>query len=52
MELKKKEAQSVDISILLKRWNKMPMEGVMDTKCGGVTEGITIHRLPHLGIHS
>jgi hypothetical protein len=32
MKLKKKEDQSVDISPLLRIWNKMPMEGVTETK--------------------
>jgi hypothetical protein len=27
------------------------MEGVKETKCGAETEGMTIQRLPHLGIH-
>jgi hypothetical protein len=27
------------------------MEEVTDTKCGTETEGMTIQRLPHLGIH-
>jgi hypothetical protein len=51
MKLKKKENQSVDTSILLRRGNKIPMEGVTETKCGAETEGMTIQRLPHLGIH-
>jgi hypothetical protein len=51
MKLKKKEDQSVDTSILLRRRNKTPMEGVTETKCGAETEGMTIQRLPHLGIH-
>ena len=51
MKLKKKEEQSVDTSILLRRGNKIPMEGVTETKCGAETEGMTIQRLPHLGIH-
>jgi hypothetical protein len=34
MELKKKEDQSVDASILLSSGNKIPMEGVTETKCG------------------
>jgi hypothetical protein len=49
MKLKKKEDQSVDTSILLGRWNKMPMEGVTETKFRAETEGRTIQRLPHLG---
>jgi hypothetical protein len=28
------------------------MEGVTETKCGAETEGMTIQRLPHLGIHT
>jgi hypothetical protein len=27
------------------------MEGVTETKCGTEIEGMTIQRLPHLGIH-
>jgi hypothetical protein len=30
---------------------KIPMEGVTETKFGAETEGKTIQRLPHLGIH-
>ena len=51
MKLKKKENQSVDILILFRRGNKIPMEGVTETKFGAETEGMTIQRLPHLGIH-
>jgi hypothetical protein len=51
MKLKKKEDQSVDISILLRRGNKIPMEGVTETKFGAETERMTIQRLPHMGIH-
>jgi hypothetical protein len=51
MKLKKKEDQSVDTSILLRRGNKIPMEGVTETKCGAESEGMTIQRLPHLVIH-
>jgi hypothetical protein len=51
MKLKKKEDHSVDTSILLRRGNKIPMEGITETKCGAETEGMTIHRLPNLGIH-
>ena len=47
----KKEDQSVNTSILLRRENKIPMEGVTETKCGAETEGMTIQRLPHLEIH-
>jgi hypothetical protein len=31
--------------------NKIPMEGVTETKFGAETEGMTIQKLPHLGIH-
>jgi hypothetical protein len=51
MKLKKKENQSVDTSILLRRGNKIPMEGVTETKCRAETEGMIIQRLSHLGIH-
>jgi hypothetical protein len=51
MKLKNKEDQSVDTSILLRRGNKIPMEGVTETKFGIETEGMTIQKLPHLGIH-
>ena len=46
MELKKKEDQSVDTSTLLRRENKIPMEGVTEIKCKAETEGMTIQRLP------
>jgi hypothetical protein len=51
MKLKKKEYQSVDTSFLLRRGNKIPMEGVTETKFGAEMEGRTIQRLPYLGIH-
>jgi hypothetical protein len=51
MKLKKKEDQSVDISVLLRRGNKISLGGHTETKCGAETEGKTIQRLPHLGIH-
>jgi hypothetical protein len=37
----KKEDQSVDILILLRRGNKIPMKGVTETKFGVDTKGIT-----------
>jgi hypothetical protein len=52
MKLKKKEDQSVDTSILLRRGNKILMEEVTETKSRTETEGTTIQRLPHLGINS
>jgi hypothetical protein len=51
MKLKEKEDQSLDTSILLRRGNKIPMEGVTETKFGAENEGITTQRMPHLGIH-
>jgi hypothetical protein len=40
MKFKRKEDQSVDTWILLKRGNKLPMEGVTETKFGdGRKEG-------------
>jgi hypothetical protein len=38
MKLKKKEGQSVDTLILLRRRNKIPMERVTETKYGAETE--------------
>jgi hypothetical protein len=51
MKLKKKKDQSVYTLILLRRGNKIPMEGVKEAKYGVETEGMTIQRLLHLGIH-
>jgi hypothetical protein len=51
MKLKKKEKQSMDTLIFLRRGNKIPMEGVTETRFGAETEGMTSQRLPHLGIH-
>jgi hypothetical protein len=51
MKLKKKKYQSVHILVFLRRGNKIPMEEITEIKCGAETEGMTIHRLPHLGIH-
>jgi hypothetical protein len=51
MKLKKKEDQSVDTSILLRRGDKKLMEGVTETKCRAETEEMTIHRLPHLELY-
>jgi hypothetical protein len=47
----KKEDQSVDTSLLLRTGNKIPMEGVTQTKFRAKTEGKTIQRLFHPGIH-
>jgi hypothetical protein len=51
MKLKKKEDQSVDTSILLRRGKKITIEGVTEMKFRAETEGMTIQRLSHLGIH-
>jgi hypothetical protein len=40
MTLKKKDDQSVDTLFLLRRGNKIPMEGVTETKFGAEPEGI------------
>jgi hypothetical protein len=50
VQKKKKEDQSVDTSVLLRR-GKIPMGGDIETKRGAETEGKAIQRLPHLGIH-
>jgi hypothetical protein len=52
MKLKKKEDQTVDTSFLLRMGNKIPREGVTETKFGAEIEGRTIQRLPHPGIHT
>ena len=51
MKLKKKEDQSVDASVLLRRGNKILLGVNTEAKCGAETEGKAIQRLPHLGIH-
>jgi hypothetical protein len=51
MKLKKKEDQSVDTLFLLRMENKIPMDGVTETKIRAETEERTIQRLPHPGIH-
>jgi hypothetical protein len=51
MKLKEKEDQSVDTSFLLKMGNKIPMEGVTETKFRAKMERKTIQRLPNPGIH-
>jgi hypothetical protein len=45
MKFKKKEDQRVNTLNLLRRRNKISMEGVTETKCGAETEGMTIQRL-------
>jgi hypothetical protein len=51
MKIKKKEDQRVDTSSLLRMGNKIPMEGVTETKFGAEIERRTIQSLPHQGIH-
>ena len=51
MKLKEKEDQRMDTLLFLKMGNKIPMEGVTETKFEAETEGRTIQRLPHQGIH-
>ena len=51
MMIKKTEDQSMDTLILLRRGNKIPMVGDIETKCGAETEGKTIWRLPRLEFH-
>jgi hypothetical protein len=41
MKLKKKEDQSVNTLILLRIWNKIPMEGVTETMWRAESEGMT-----------
>ena len=50
-KIKKKENQRVDTSFLLRIGNKIPMNGVTETRFGAKVKGWTIQRLPHLGIH-
>ena len=47
----KKEDQSVDTSVLLRKGNKIPMGRVTDTKCGAETEEKAIQSLPYLVIY-
>jgi hypothetical protein len=47
----KKEDQSVDTSFLLRMGNKIPTEGITETKFRAETEERTIQKLPHPGIH-
>jgi hypothetical protein len=42
MKLKKKEEPSMDTSVLLRRGNKIPMEGVTETNCGAETTEMTM----------
>jgi hypothetical protein len=51
MKPKKKEDQSVDASVLLRRGNKILLGGNMKTKYGAETGGKATQRLAHLGIY-
>ena len=51
MKLKKKEDQNVYTLFLLRMGNKIPMEGVTETKFGAETKGWTIKRLWRPGIY-
>jgi hypothetical protein len=51
MKLKKKEDQSFNTLIHLRRGNKIPMEAVTETKFRADTEEIIIYRLSHLVMH-
>jgi hypothetical protein len=48
---KEEEDQSVDTSILLRRRNKILMEGVTETKCEAETEGTVIQRIHPINNH-
>jgi hypothetical protein len=48
----KKEDQSVDVSIFLRRENKIFTGGNTETKCRAETEGKVIQRLPSPGAPS
>jgi hypothetical protein len=52
MKLKKKGDQSVDNLILIRSGDKILREGFTETKFGVDTKGITIQKLPDLGIHT
>jgi hypothetical protein len=51
MKPKKKEDQSANASVLLRRGNKILTGGNMETKYGTETEERAIQRLPLLGLH-
>ena len=51
MKLKKREDQSVDTTVLLRRGNRIPMGGDTEMMCRAETEEKAIQRVPHLGIH-
>jgi hypothetical protein len=45
----KKEDQGMNTLILLRKGNKISMEGVTETKCGVETIGMAIQSMIHLG---
>jgi hypothetical protein len=49
--LSENSPENVDTSFLLRMGNKIPMEGVTETKFRAETEERIIQRLTHLGIH-
>jgi hypothetical protein len=51
MKLKKKEHQSEDILVLLRRGSKIPMGGDMETNFIAEAEGKATQRLSHLRIN-
>jgi hypothetical protein len=51
MKLKKREDQSMNTLVLLRKENKITMGGDTETKCGAGTKGKTIQRVPYLGVH-
>jgi hypothetical protein len=51
MKPKKKDDQSVDTSVLLRRENKIFKGGNTETKCGAETDRKAIQSLPNLMIH-
>ena len=51
MKLKKKEDESMDTLVPLRRGNQIPMERDTEKKCEAETKGKTIQRLSHLRIH-
>jgi hypothetical protein len=51
MHLKKREDQSIDASVFLRKGRKILRRGNIETQCSVETEGKAIYRLLHLGIH-
>ena len=43
MKFRKEEGQCIDTLILLRRGNKIPMEGVTEAKFRAETEGMTVY---------